>query len=130
MGCLLPTVQGKRRFSGTSDFGGSLPNNQQIWISSRELPIRDLGAQAHPALHLLEFEAYGTLPAGCGLQLPRLLRAIEQRTLSFQRQGVLDLLMALLWLSCASRTGYSGGTAVKDTPISAGPVRRSCSTLF
>ena len=54
-------------------------------------------SSAHPALNLLEFEAYGQLRAGISLQLPRLLRAIEQRTLSFQRQGVVDVLKALLW---------------------------------
>ena len=54
-------------------------------------------SSAHPALNLLEFEAFGQLRAGFSLQLPRLLRVIEQRTLSFQRQGVVDVLMALLW---------------------------------
>ena len=54
-------------------------------------------SQAHHSLHLWEFDAFGSLRAGCGLQLPRLLRVIEQRSLSFHRSGVVDLLTALLW---------------------------------
>ncbi|CAK9043094.1 unnamed protein product [Durusdinium trenchii] len=84
--CLKTTDE---HFRALQPFISSWEHDENMVIASK--------ANAHPALHLLEFEAYGTLRAGCGLQLPRLLRAIEQRTLSFQRQGVLDLLMALLW---------------------------------
>ena len=77
------------RYVSLQPFIPSWEHNENMVITSK--------SQAHPALDLREFDAYGALRAGCGLQLPRLLAATEQRTLSFQRQGVVDILMALLW---------------------------------
>ena len=77
------------RYVSLQPFIPSWEHNENMVITSKSM--------AHPALDLREFDAYGALRAGCGLQLPRLLAATEQRTLSFQRQGVVDILMALLW---------------------------------
>ncbi|CAE7813809.1 unnamed protein product [Symbiodinium sp. CCMP2592] len=52
---------------------------------------------AHPDITLLEFETFGMLRSGVRLQLPRLMYAIAQHCLSFQRLGVLNMLKALLW---------------------------------
>ena len=77
------------RYVSLQPFIPAWEHNENMVITSK--------SEAHPALDLREFDAYGALRAGCGLQLPRLLAATEQRLLSFQRQSVVDILMALLW---------------------------------
>mmetsp|Transcript_123696 Transcript_123696/g.395781 ORF Transcript_123696/g.395781 Transcript_123696/m.395781 type:complete len:2282 (-) Transcript_123696:2769-9614(-) len=52
-------------------------------------------AEAHTGLSMQEWMAFESLRAGPRLQLPRLLLALTQRTLSFHRLGVLDVLEAV-----------------------------------
>ena len=61
----LKTVD--ERYSALQDFVISWEHDENMVIASK--------SEAHPALHLLEFEAFGGLRAGAGLQLPRLLRS-------------------------------------------------------
>jgi hypothetical protein len=61
----------------------------------------------HKDLSLREFEVFGTLRAGIRLQLPRLLRAIAQQSLSFDHEGVLDLLSYTLNQAGPSSTASS-----------------------
>ena len=82
-------------------------------------------SRAHPSLNLLEFETFGSLRAGVCLQLQRLLRAVGLRALSFERQGVIDLLQALLWQ--AGPTARASAEMLRTvTPSEAEQLKRLC----
>ncbi|CAE7370046.1 unnamed protein product [Symbiodinium sp. KB8] len=56
-----------------------------------------LKSEAHVDISLLEFETFGGLRSGLQLQIPRLMCAVAQHSLTFYRLGVLNMVKALLW---------------------------------
>ena len=92
----------------------------ESWTHSENVAIA-LKGESPKELSLREFEAFGCLRAGVHLQFPRLLRAMAQQTLSFDRRGVLDLLTALL---------MQAGPPQKQGSTSDSPWRRQAHRVF
>eukprot|EP00854_Cymbomonas_tetramitiformis_P005609 gene5609-6794_t len=106
-----------------SDFQSRSPFAGMIgWVNGWKHSENDVIARksaAHESLALPEFLAFGQLRAGCRLQLPRLVQALVQGSLCFEREEVTKLIMAVLW-----QAGPGGQLA---SPKDRGPkIRADC----
>ena len=69
--------------------------------------------RAEDSIELREWQAFGTVRAGHGLQLVRLACCLKQRSLAFNNVDVLALISATLW-QCCPPMGMASKLAVSD----------------
>ncbi|KAL7554906.1 hypothetical protein ACHAWF_018454 [Thalassiosira exigua] len=84
------------RYSGLEPFASSWLHDENQVICSKSDAHRDRKV-ASVNIPLTEFEALGRLRAGATLQLERLLKCIDQRSIQFREEDVVTTVMALLW---------------------------------